>query len=72
MNKEAISTLEWASSLDINSIKLSDYCLSGIISTIGPSTNSVEMINKLRSAGVTILRMNFSHGSYEKSIIQVC
>ncbi|EMR09348.1 pyruvate kinase [Pneumocystis murina B123] len=63
MSKEARSNT--ASSLDINSIKLRNSCLSGIISTIGPSTNSVEMINKLRCAGVTIIRMNFSHGSYE-------
>jgi hypothetical protein len=31
----------------------------------GPKTNSVEMIGKLRKAGMNIVRMNFSHGSYE-------
>lgn len=32
---------------------------------LGPKTNSVEMIAKLRKAGMNIVRMNFSHGSYE-------
>lgn len=31
----------------------------------GPKTNSPEMIAKLRKAGMNIVRMNFSHGSYE-------
>ncbi|KAK4700662.1 pyruvate kinase, partial [Phenoliferia sp. Uapishka_3] len=38
---------------------------TSIIATIGPKTNSVEMITKLRTAGVNVVRMNFSHGSYE-------
>lgn len=32
---------------------------------IGPKTNSVEKINMLRKAGLNVVRMNFSHGSYE-------
>ncbi|CAG8649232.1 9770_t:CDS:2, partial [Acaulospora colombiana] len=36
-----------------------------------PKTNNVEMITKLREAGMNIVRMNFSHGSYDyhKSVI---
>ncbi len=44
---------------------------TGIICTIGPKTNSPEAIANLRRAGMNILRLNFSHGSYEyhKSVI---
>ena len=35
----------------------------------GPKSNSVEMIGKLRKAGMNIVRMNFSHGSYEVAYI---
>ncbi|KAI0788642.1 pyruvate kinase [Abortiporus biennis] len=38
---------------------------TSIIATIGPKTNSVEMLTDLRRAGINIVRMNFSHGSYE-------
>eukprot|EP00013_Stygamoeba_regulata_P008017 CAMPEP_0177683052 /NCGR_PEP_ID=MMETSP0447-20121125/31586_1 /TAXON_ID=0 /ORGANISM="Stygamoeba regulata, Strain BSH-02190019" /LENGTH=513 /DNA_ID=CAMNT_0019192595 /DNA_START=68 /DNA_END=1609 /DNA_ORIENTATION=+ len=42
-----------------------------IICTIGPKTNSIEMLGKLLDAGMNVVRMNFSHGShaYHKSVI---
>ena len=42
-----------------------------ITGTIGPKTNSVEMITALRKAGLNIVRMNFSHGdhNYHQSVI---
>ncbi|HON57749.1 MAG TPA: pyruvate kinase, partial [bacterium] len=33
-----------------------------IIATIGPASNSAEMIKKILYAGVNIFRVNFSHG----------
>lgn len=39
-----------------------------IIATLGPSSNTGEMIKNLASAGVDIFRLNFSHGDIESHI----
>ncbi|CAO3613822.1 unnamed protein product [Cunninghamella blakesleeana] len=49
--------------MDIN-IKPHTVRKSSIIATIGPKSNSVEVITQLRNAGLNIIRMNFSHGSH--------
>lgn len=36
-----------------------------IVATVGPASDSIEMIDKLIHAGVNVFRLNFSHGSYE-------
>lgn len=36
-----------------------------IVATLGPSTDTEEMIGKLIDTGVNVFRMNFSHGSHE-------
>lgn len=38
---------------------------TSIIGTIGPKTNNPETLVALRKVGLNIVRMNFSHGSYE-------
>jgi len=39
---------------------------TGIIATIGPSSNKEEMLEKLISLGVDMARLNFSHGSHKE------
>ncbi|NBC05199.1 MAG: pyruvate kinase [Bacteroidetes bacterium] len=36
-----------------------------IVCTLGPSTNTLEKIEKLYLSGMNVARINFSHGSYE-------
>ncbi|MCJ1455292.1 Pyruvate kinase [Mycoblastus sanguinarius] len=57
--------IEWLSSLNTEFQPKTNYRRTSIICTIGPKTNSVEKINMLRKAGLNVVRMNFSHGSYE-------
>lgn len=57
--------IEWLAELDTAATPVNNYRRTSIICTIGPKTNSVEKINALREAGLNIVRMNFSHGSYE-------
>lgn len=37
-----------------------------IVCTIGPKTESVEMLKTLLNAGMNMMRLNFSHGDYEE------
>ncbi|RDB28627.1 Pyruvate kinase [Hypsizygus marmoreus] len=64
------SQLEWTASLSTANAPLPTeetkfLRKTSIIATIGPKVNTVEKLAELRRAGVNIVRMNFSHGSYE-------
>ncbi len=39
-----------------------------IIATIGPSSNSIEVLTTMIEAGVDLVRVNFSHGSHKQQI----
>ena len=39
-----------------------------IVATLGPSSNSEEMLARMIMAGVNVVRLNFSHGTAEEHI----
>ncbi|AKL98440.1 pyruvate kinase [Endomicrobium proavitum] len=39
---------------------------TGIICTLGPATRSLPLLKKLADSGMTVVRLNFSHGTYEE------
>jgi pyruvate kinase len=43
-----------------------------IVATIGPASRNPAILRGLSDAGVTVFRLNFSHGSYEEhsSVLQ--
>ena len=45
----------------------SDLRKTKIIGTIGPASDSEEMLTKLMNAGLNVCRINFSHGGYEEN-----
>lgn len=42
-----------------------------IVATIGPATDNYETIKKLVQAGMNVMRINFSHGSYEEHLKKI-
>ncbi|KAJ7596901.1 pyruvate kinase [Mycena floridula] len=69
-NDNIRSQLEWTSTLStVNAPQPNEKTKflrkTSIIATIGPNVNTVEKLGGLRRAGVNVVRMNFSHGSYE-------
>jgi len=60
------SALAWTVKLNPQTaITAPQYRKSSIIGTIGPKTNNPEVLAELRKNGLNIVRMNFSHGSYD-------
>ncbi|KAG1150627.1 hypothetical protein G6F37_000677 [Rhizopus arrhizus] len=68
---EITSNIQWVAQMNVD-VEPTHGRKTSIIGTIGPKTNSVDMITQLRNAGLNVVRMNFSHGSYEyhQSVIE--
>lgn len=47
---------------------MGEYRKTKIICTLGPASDSKEMLTKLAMAGMNIVRLNFSHGNHEHYI----
>lgn len=50
---------------------LNDWRRSKIIATIGPSTDSYELVKELIAEGTNGIRLNFSHGSHDERTRQI-
>jgi pyruvate kinase len=48
-----------------------DFRLTKIICTIGPASNSSEMMEKLAKAGMNIARLNLSHGDHNTHLLSI-
>lgn len=42
-----------------------------IVATLGPASNSIEVIKELLNAGMNAARINFSHGTYESHTVTI-
>ena len=42
-----------------------------IICTLGPASDSEEMLEKLMLAGMNVARLNFSHGTHEDHQVKI-
>ena len=42
-----------------------------IVGTIGPASESEEMLTKLMKVGLNVCRINFSHGGYEENAVKI-
>jgi len=40
--------------------------MTKVVCTIGPKTESIEMLTKLVESGMNVMRLNFSHGDFEE------
>ena len=50
---------------------MKDFRKTKIIGTIGPASESEEMLTKLIKAGLNVCRINFSHGGYEDNAVKI-
>ena len=50
---------------------MADMRKTKIVCTIGPASESPEMLEQLIKAGMNVARLNFSHGSQEEHAVRI-
>ncbi|TIB35466.1 hypothetical protein E3P86_02660 [Wallemia ichthyophaga] len=67
LNLNTTNTFQWLANLGTEQDTHNKHFLrkTSIIATIGPKVNNIESLTALRESGMNIVRMNFSHGSYD-------
>lgn len=60
----ASSRLRYLTSLNVASEPLVER-LCGVICTLGPASAKPEVLDEMLAAGMSVARLNFSHGSYD-------
>lgn len=51
--------------------RFSTYPLTKIVATIGPASEQLPMLTQVCDAGLNIMRINFSHATYEEADLRV-
>jgi hypothetical protein len=51
----------------LTALERPSFIKTKIVCTVGPSTSTVEKLGELIDAGMSHMRMNFSHGTHEVS-----
>ncbi|KAL7678219.1 hypothetical protein ACOME3_004446 [Neoechinorhynchus agilis] len=67
---EAVNSLHHMASLNVNRAPLS-IRRTGLIATLGPASQKVEILKELLRAGVSICRLNFSHGTHDYHLTSI-
>ena len=52
-------------------VPVEEYKHTKIVATVGPATNTYEMVKTLIEAGANVIRHNYSHGGHEERVEQI-
>ncbi|KAL7667931.1 hypothetical protein ACOME3_008655 [Neoechinorhynchus agilis] len=62
---QPVNTIQHLTQLQLRGETIGSARRTGIICTLGPASQNVEMLVELMNAGMNVARLNFSHGTHE-------